>query len=211
MDSRPPGRYESESLPDGTFAVIAMTANAMQGDRGKCLAAGMDDYIAKPVKIDQLSAALDKWLSADPPPEAASETADGEQDSRPAPAIDQSALDGLKALQGGEPGLLRELIGMFLEDAGPRMDKIRLAIHEHNSAVLEQEAHALKGSCGNFGAKPMSQLCEALQGMGRSGELQRADPVLLELEAEFERVKATLQAELEVAGDTTSRGITGPE
>ena len=111
------------------------------------------------------------------------------------PAIDPDALAGLRELQEeGEPDLLRELIEMFLADAEPRLASLREAEGQANALVVEREAHALKGSCANFGARPMARICERLQSAGRSGGLAQAPALLAQLQVEYERVRTALQA-----------------
>ena len=120
-----------------------------------------------------------------------------EQSASQEPAIDPDALAGLRVLQDdGEPDVLRELIEMFLADAEPRLASLREAVHQGNAAVVEREAHALKGSCANFGAEPMSRICERLQAAGRSADLTNVLALLGKLEGEYERVCDALNGEL---------------
>ncbi|MDQ3327208.1 MAG: Hpt domain-containing protein [Chloroflexota bacterium] len=112
-------------------------------------------------------------------------------------AIDQRVIESLRDLQeDGEPDLLDELVQMFLTDAAPRLTALRGAVALGTPLVIETQAHALKGSCANFGARPMSAICEVLQSAGRSGELATASGLLAPLQAEFERVRDALNAEL---------------
>lgn len=120
-----------------------------------------------------------------------------EQGGGQEPAINSDALTGLRELQEeGEPDLLAELIEMFLADAEPRLASLRLAVPERDGEVVEREAHALKGSCANFGAVPMARICEHLQTAGRAGDLADALTLLDRLEVEYERVRRALVAEL---------------
>jgi HPt (histidine-containing phosphotransfer) domain-containing protein len=113
------------------------------------------------------------------------------------PAVDPAALDVLRALQDdGEPDLLPTLVEMFLADARPRLDALGDAVRQGDASAVEREAHALKGSCANFGAQPMMTLCGRLQAAGRTSDLANAPALRDGLEAEFERVRVALHAEV---------------
>jgi HPt (histidine-containing phosphotransfer) domain-containing protein len=173
--------------------VIAMTANAMQGDREKAIEAGMDDYVSKPVKAQDLGAVLERWVSEAPVPEE--DTANQQE----AP-LDHDVLAGLRGLQGDdETDIVAELAGMFLDDARSGLQALEEAVRDGDAPAIEQVAHMLKGSSGNMGARMMSDLCTQLEDAGASGDLSRAPQLLGDLEAEFGRVRTELEAE-------TSRG-----
>lgn len=113
------------------------------------------------------------------------------------PAIDLDALATLRELQEeGEPDLLSELVELFLTDAAPRLRSLWEAVDRSDAAVVETQAHALKGSCANFGARPMAEICERLQSVGHSGDVTNASGLLARLQAEFERVEDALSSEL---------------
>ncbi len=138
--------------------VIAMTANAMQGDKEKCFAAGMDDYMSKPVNAPELQAVLARWLL----PELQSHESELIENDRvrPADVLDAFVLAGFRELQAqGNPGFVAELIGLFLQDTPPHIDALRKALPKGDRDTLEHEAHSLKGSCGSFGARRMEAIC----------------------------------------------------
>ena len=111
--------------------------------------------------------------------------------------IDHDALVSLRELQqAGEPDLLNELVEIFLTDAQPRLGALRKAAAQQDAHTLEREAHALKGSCANFGAQPMANICHTLQMLGTAHDLTQASTWLAHLETEYARVCAALQAEL---------------
>jgi two-component system, sensor histidine kinase and response regulator len=176
--------------------IIAMTANAMQGDRENALDAGMDDYVSKPVKPQELGAVLERWIpqtdeGTDGSEEASCAGAGVEYTTEP---LDQSVLAGLREL--GDQGFLADLCELFLADVPPQLEALREAIKGGDAPSVERVAHTLKGSCGNMGALRIATICAELQDMGHSGELERA-PVLGErLEAEFGRVRKALEAEI---------------
>jgi len=175
--------------------IIAMTANALAGDREKALEAGMDDYLAKPVKPAKLNAVLERWT---PPvegaPEAASESQDdaGNGHAPPESPMDPAVVDSLRELGGDD--MIADLVELFLEDAEPRLAALGEAVKADDASAVEQVAHSLKGSSGNMGAHRMSRLAAELQDIGASGDLSKAPESLRSLEAEFARVRPALAA-----------------
>jgi HPt (histidine-containing phosphotransfer) domain-containing protein len=111
--------------------------------------------------------------------------------------IDPAALTGLRELQGeGEPDILRELVHMFDEDARSRLTTLQEAVRQLDPLPIEQEAHALKGSCSNFGAHPMGVVCDRLERAGRTHDLVCAAALVDQLLVEYDRVRTALAAEL---------------
>ena len=169
--------------------IIAMTANAMAGDREQALAAGMDDYVPKPVKSEELGAVLGRWVPEDGPSDG---TAGGPR-SEPAGPLDPEVLAGLREL--GDPELLAELAVMFVGDAAGRIATLRRAAGEGDATEVQRTAHTLKGSAGNMGAAGMARICAGLQDAGAAGDLGRVPALLDQLEKEFERVRPALEEE----------------
>jgi signal transduction histidine kinase/DNA-binding response OmpR family regulator/HPt (histidine-containing phosphotransfer) domain-containing protein len=180
--------------------IIAMTANALPGDREQYLAAGMDDYVSKPVQINELTRALGqaKSLSSaqqpqphlEPPATAVPSIAAGDSDE--APVLD---LSYLREIIGEDTHVLVELIEAFFENTPVRLAELRRALADKDAYTFEHLAHTLKGSCANMGALRMSGMCRQLELAGRSGQLDSLDEQLEQLEAEYERVKIALEAE----------------
>ena len=180
--------------------VIAMTANALEGDREKALGAGMDDYVPKPVKPEELDAVLERWVSmADEVKASVPEVGEGSatREGSEEDPLDRSVLAGLRELQEeGASDLLEELIGLFLADVPPQLVALRKVVEADDAQSVERIAHTLKGSCANMGAVRMETLCAELQEMGRSEELRAAPGLIARLDEEFGRVRAVFEEEL---------------
>ena len=152
--------------------IIAMTANAMSGDRQKCLDAGMDDYLAKPLKPQLIEATLDQWLNSattTPPPATT-----GDRDmtlQATAPAIDETVLNELMDIMGAE---ISDLVAAYLEDAPKLIDSMRAAANEQDTAGLVAPAHTLKSTSANLGAMTLSELAKDIEHQARKGAV--SDP-----------------------------------
>jgi CheY-like chemotaxis protein/HPt (histidine-containing phosphotransfer) domain-containing protein len=174
--------------------VIAMTANAMAGDREECLRAGMDDYVAKPVKIDVLQAMVERWAPTAAVEPAAPAPAAPRTDAEP--VVDAAALDELRSYQvDGEPDVLDALIGKFLDSARRECAEVRAAVGRGDAEMLRRVAHGLKGSSGMFGARRLSAISSQIEMLSRQGSLGDAGSLVSSLEEELEAVARVLEAE----------------
>jgi PAS domain S-box-containing protein len=176
--------------------IIAMTANAIEGDRDKALSAGMDDYVPKPVKLETLDAALQRWaLVAEhaQPEQTGAETSSpiGFEDS-----LDQDVLATLRSIeQEGTSGFVAEIADMFLRDAEMSIGKLREDAHTSEWGSIERTAHNLKGSCSNIGATKMAAICADLEEAAAARDSGRTKQLLKVLGTECAFVRLALESE----------------
>jgi PAS domain S-box-containing protein len=182
--------------------IAAVTAHAMQGERERCLAAGMDDYLSKPYTIEQLAALVKRWLpgmsdALAPLPEAA--TADVPASGAPGADMDLTVLEGLRALETDAPGIVADVIATFLRDAPGKLSRILAAVSSGDAGSAEKSAHGLKGSAGAIGASRMASLCHVIEQKSAQNDLEACREPASALAEEFARVRAFLEPQARTA------------
>ncbi|WP_225894185.1 PAS domain-containing protein [Atlanticothrix silvestris] len=187
--------------------IIAITANAMRGDREACLAAGMDEYISKPVQIQELIGALSKCrpriranFNAQEkrnPETSFSHSLKVGQSYTQLTVIDAKILQSLQDMLAGDEAAFAELLECYLSETPKLIQNISTAVTNQDAQAIWKTAHNLKSSSASVGATTLTQLCKQLEIQGRSNNLQESVEIYLQIHQEFERVQTALLVELE--------------
>lgn len=188
--------------PDGRrrIPVVALTAHAMQGDRERCLAAGMDDYLSKPFTIDNLSSMIIKWLPdpAEPYSEGVSaplaeidRTSSDRMDH--SPHIQKKVLDSIRALQKeGSFDVLKKVIGIYLDKSPELLARLRTSVENRDIEEIRISVHNLGSSSANVGAMKLKALCRDLEAKARNNTIQDPSSAFLDIKEEYEHVRDAL-------------------
>ena len=182
---------EREKSTGQHIPVIAMTAHALKGDRERCLEAGMDAYVSKPIQAPLLFEAIDSVV---PNPALAASVPEKLPEDEAAPAASVKVFDHEAALAmlDGDTELFSELVGLFTTESVQLLNQIHESIAARDAKLLERSAHSLKGSAAAFSAEPSRAVAQRLEGMGARGEFGGADVIAAELQEQVTQLTKAL-------------------
>ena len=177
-----------------SIPIIAMTANAMKGDREKCLESGMDDYVSKPINVEELFGVIEKF----------SRKLKDHKKKKPFPSlkktetVSKEVFDLSKAMEvvAGNKEIFKEIANIFLESSPASVAQIKEAIAGDDALALEHAAHSLKGSVGHFGARRTFEAAYNLEKLGREKEMGEADNAFSKLEKELSALRPEMKTAL---------------
>jgi signal transduction histidine kinase/CheY-like chemotaxis protein/HPt (histidine-containing phosphotransfer) domain-containing protein len=195
-------RGEAAREPARRVPILALTANAIDGDRERCLNAGMDDYLSKPFRSAELRATLERWLAAPSPtlreaaPAPAAGAASAPQAADHGP-LDKAALDMIRELQQpGAEDLLSRVVHAYLDSAPELIEDLETGLVERDTERARGAAHTLKSSSASVGAARLASLCREIETRARNGQLSQAKDLLDPLLGEYRDVVSALEAVL---------------
>ena len=191
-----------------SIIIIAMTASAMQGDREKCLAAGMDDYVAKPVRLEDVRTIVERWAAVAGKAKPAETTATATQTSpaahtpaHPPPAAappEDAPVDMTRLLDftDGDPENLRELVDLYLDQTGQQVEQLEAAVQANSAQEVRRLAHSCAGASATCGMRRLVPLLRELERQGFEGTLTDASRLSHQVSEEFERIRHFLKTYL---------------
>ncbi len=197
------------SVLDHEVPIVAMTAHALQGDREKCLQAGMNDYVSKPIVPHVLAEALEKWLpegtapAVEEKPGKSEAGVSGTAGEAVAPVFDRA---GMMARLMGDEGLARRIAEGFLEDIPKQIETLKTYLKEGDVARTQRQAHTIKGASANMGGEAMRAVAFGMEKMAKAGDLDAVMANLPELDAQFDLLKKTMNRSIKQSHTKRRKG-----
>jgi len=186
---------ESSVHPVSRIPIIAMTAHAMQGDRERCLEAGMNDYLCKPVTPLALAEILEKWLSKDPDESGITNTDENREKADVSESVSSPIFDraGMMARLMDDEDLAHTVIESFLQDIPLQIKALRGYLESGDAQKSERQAHTIKGASANIGGEALRATAFEMEKSAGAGNLSAAMAAMADLEAQFDRLKAAME------------------
>ncbi len=200
MDGYDAARTMRADAAEPRIAIVGMTAHALSGDRERCLNAGMDDYIAKPVRRDELSALVERWVDGEAggPDAGRDRRADDAQ-----PSVDPRALESLRDVQAktGRPTLIADLVALFATQTETVFGQARAAVATGDLEAVQRLMHMYRGGCGTIGATRMAALAREVESQAKAQALAAVHSRFAEMEGDRPVMLAALEAIAARAGE----------
>jgi CheY-like chemotaxis protein/HPt (histidine-containing phosphotransfer) domain-containing protein len=189
-------RNPHSAVRNHRIPIIAMTAGAMQGDREKCLEAGMNDYVAKPISPQALAEALEKWLpreAAAAPKQATGKPEEAVLVSAEASEVQVFDMAGMMARMMDDEDLARTVVGGFLEDLPKLIKALKGYLEAGDVPGTERQSHTIKGASANMGGEALRKVAFEMEKAAKAGDLKSVAARLPELEIQFARLKTAME------------------
>ncbi len=188
-------RLEAAAGEGSRVPIVALTAHALVGDREACLESGMDDYLSKPFRQEQMEEILARWLPGDHPPSAV-EAVEPPEGERGEGLLDQKALGMIRQVQGaGSSGILQRIIRIYLSDSPKHLQELRDGLAAGDAVRVHRAAHTLKSSSATLGAMALAELGKEMESRGREGRLEDVAELLGRIEEAYAKACVALEAE----------------
>ena len=189
-------RDRDSSVPNHEIPIIAMTAHALQGDRERCLAAGMNDYVSKPVSPEALAEALDRWLPKEDGLSALQIPKPAFQFQTPQPKLPIFDKASIMSRLMGDADLARTVVEGFLEDMPRQFELLRACMGRGDISGAERQAHSIKGASANVGGEAFRAIAADMEQHCHEGQMDAAHALLADLDTQFNILKEAIRKEL---------------